>query len=73
MLKDFETYSAAVSMATQASNGSGDANQFDHVAKDLHQPFFDDMYEVQSEVEKENCVVKYSVDVWRLVNERYKE
>jgi hypothetical protein len=37
----FEKYIAAVKMANIASNGSGDLNCYDHVAKDLHEEGFD--------------------------------
>lgn len=55
--KQFEMYCAAVKKATDASGGSGDLNAFDHVAKDLHQPGFDERME---ELEK-----------WRINAHRY--
>ena len=44
--EEFELYAAAVKMAELASKGSGELNEFDHVAKDLHQDGFDETYEL---------------------------
>lgn len=72
MNRDFKKYAAAVAMATKASGGSGEANQFDHVAKDLHQSGFDDAYEKLTNLEKRACVEEFAVEIWQLANDGYK-
>lgn len=45
MEQEFEKYVAAVEMASLASGGSGELNNFDHVAKDLYQEGFDALFD----------------------------
>lgn len=72
MKKEFKLYAAAVAMATTASNGSGETNPFDHVAKDLHETGFDETYEYITDEEKSEYVRDYCEEIWQLARERYK-
>ena len=52
----FERYAAATELARLASGGSGELNNFDHIARDLHEPGFD---------EKLEKVEQWRLNAWR--------
>lgn len=60
---EFQTYCAAVKIAEKASGGSGELNIYDHVAKDLHEPGFDEEYEKMTENFVLSCMVKFKPEV----------
>ena len=62
---NFLLYVTAVKMASIASQGSGELNKFDHVAKDLHETGWDEEYEKINESEKRTAVRKFGY----LINE----
>lgn len=55
-MNEFNLYVAAVKLAHMESKGSGELNHFDHVAKDLHEPDFDELYEKMTSDEISQCV-----------------
>lgn len=65
---EFQTYCAAVKLAEKASGGSGELNIYDHVAKDLHQPRFDEEYEKMTENFVLSCTAKFGCEVLGLAS-----
>lgn len=70
---EFQTYCAAVKIAEKASGGSGELNIYDHVAKDLHKPGFDEEYEKMTENFILLCIWNYSNDLRALAKKYEKE
>lgn len=62
---NFVLYITAVKMANIHSQGSGELNKFDHVAKDLHKPEWEEEYDKINESEKMTAIKKYGY----LINE----
>ena len=68
----FELYAAAVEMATLASKGEGELNEFDHVAKDLHEEGFLDTYDDLSISSRTYLRNKHEGEILNIVAQRYK-
>lgn len=71
--EEFEKYVAAVEMATLASEGSGELNAYDHVAKDLFREGFDTLLEKTPDLYKTVFRSKHHVTITDLMIERYYE
>lgn len=67
----FEMYAAAVKMAELASQGSGELNEFDHVAKDLHEQGFDETYELVENWRLNAFRAEYEDKIKELVSSKY--
>lgn len=71
MEQNFEQYVAAVEMASLASNGSGELNNYDHVAKDLHEERFDELFEEVPQWKRNVFRSNWETDIEQLVRRRY--
>ena len=71
--QQFEKYAAAVRMAELASKGSGELNEFDHVAKDLHEVSFDETLELVENWRLNAFMAEHEKTIKALVSERYSE
>ena len=70
---NFEKYVAAVEMATLESQGSGDLNKFDHVAKDLHTEEFELLYEELPQWQRNFYRSERESEVEGMAREKYEE
>lgn len=67
----FKMYVAAVEQARIMSKGSGDLNMCDHVAKDLHEPGFDERMELLERVTIDYIWEKYRDEVFSTARKMY--
>jgi hypothetical protein len=72
-VEKFKMYCAAVKKAELYSKGSGELNRFDHVAKDLHETGFDEMYENTPDWKKRAYFGFYEAAINKLADEKYLE
>jgi hypothetical protein len=69
----FEKYVAAVKMAELMSQGSGELNKYDHVAKDLHEPGFDEDFEKMPDWEANVIRYFWEKEINEIADESYKD
>lgn len=67
----FKKYVAAVEQARIMSKGSGETNELDHVAKDLHKEGFDEEMEELSKSQIKEYWEMYKDEVFSIARERY--
>lgn len=69
----FQCYCAAVRKAELYSKGSGELNRYDHVAKDLHEDGFDEMYENTPDWKKRAYFGFYEAAIDKVADDKYPE
>lgn len=65
-MDNFKKWVAAVTLAQQASNGSGEPNHYDHVAKDLHEDGYLERLDELSEDDATRCVRLFDEEIMQL-------
>lgn len=70
---NFGKYAAAVEIATLASKGDGELNEFDHVAKDLHKEGFLELFDETPDWMRNYYRNVYEDEIWSLTLKRYKD